>query len=85
MKKHLSTTVLPPAVNPFNERPTTMSIEDYKAQRKLANKSIRSRLQRGILCFLSNEILFDELGHPVGMKWKKGKTFEGSVKFLQMV
>jgi hypothetical protein len=48
------------------------------------NKAIKARL-RGFLVHLSNELMYDELGKPVAMKYRKGKTFVGSTKMLQLV
>lgn len=77
-------TVLPPAPVIYNERPKKMSFEDFKVARANMNKAIKARL-RGFLVHLSNELMYDELGKPVAMKYRKGRTFVGSAKHLQLV
>lgn len=85
MKKLQTATVLPQAPAPVNERPDGMSFEDYKKLRKETNKTIRDRVKKGFLVFLSNEILLDAQNRPVGMKYRYGKTFVGNTRFLQLV
>ena len=77
-------TVLPPAPVIYNERPNKMSFEDFKIARANMTKAIKARL-RGFLVHLANELMFDELGKPVAMKYRKGRQFVGSTKTLQLV
>jgi len=78
-------TVMPKAPNPVNERPSTQTMKEYREERRSYKQAIKDRLQQGCLVFLSQEILFDELGKPVAMRYKKGKTFVGSTRTLQLV
>jgi hypothetical protein len=84
MKKHPSSTILPPAPDIVNERGPKQNFEAYKADRKASNKAIRERL-KGFLVHLSNEMLFDEQRRPIALRFKRGKTFTGSTAFLQLV
>lgn len=85
MKKLQNATVLPPAPAPVTERPESMSFEDYKNLRRETNKAIKERVKHGFLAFLSNEILMNENSHPFGMRYRRGLTFNGSTKMLQIV
>lgn len=76
-------TVLPPAPVIYNERPKNMSMEEFRTARRHMNAAIKARL-KGFLVHLSNEVMLDELGKPVAMKFRKGRTFEGSTKNLQL-
>ena len=69
---------LPAAPDPVNARPEGMSYEEYRTLRKETNNAIKNRLKKGFTVFVSNEILFDSAGRPVGLKYQRGRTFVGS-------
>jgi hypothetical protein len=83
--KHRNATVLPTAPNPINERPDNMSMSDYRELRKETNRTLKNRIRRGFLVHLAQEFLLDDRGQIVGTKFRKGQTFVGDTKFLQVI
>jgi hypothetical protein len=78
--------VLPPVPEIVNERPSDMSMEEYRVRRSESNKQIKERTKKGFLVFLSQEFLLNEkTGQIVGKLYRHGLTFKGSTRMLQMV
>lgn len=87
MKKLKTATVLPPAPDIIVDRPEGMDYEEYRKLRKESNQKIKDRLKTGFMVHLSNEILFDERQppRPIGLRYHRGISFEGSTKMLQVI
>lgn len=75
---------LPTVPDPVNARPEEMSYEEYRTLRKETNNTIKNRLKKGVTVFVSNEVLFDSTGNPVGLKYKRSRTFVGSTRELKV-
>jgi len=78
-------TVLPPAPDIINERPSKMSFEQYKTARTAMNKAIKQRLQKGFFVFKSQELILDQQGRSVAKLFKRGRTHVGTTRALQLV
>lgn len=58
----------------LNERPKGMSMEEYKKQRKEADKKLKHHLKTGNMVFVASKALKDKPGY------KEVRSFRGNVK-----